>query len=139
MSKVIIGVDAGGTKTLVVKWNQKGEELKRATVGFGNLSVDYKLTKKHIKNGIKEVLENDEVDEIIIGVAGSTTKDNIDLFITEFEKVFTTKVTIVTDGFLALKSLNSSTNEDSMIVVGGTGSVVYITNNKETIDRKSVV
>lgn len=132
MNKVIIGVDGGGTKTLAVKWDTNGKELARYTADFSNFSVDSNKTIEHINEAISGVYNNEIVEKIVIGSAGAATKETELKLLNGLEEKYNTKAELVTDGFLALNSIPYKNNEDIMIVVGGTGSVVYITNHKET-------
>lgn len=127
MSAYIIGVDAGGTKTLGVLFNKEGKEILRSISGYGNFSVNESETKKHIIEVIQSIF--DQVDHsmvslIQIGIAGYSNYKNKASLITLIEETFKTKVLIVTDAEVALYSIKKSEEIPVIMVLGGTGSVV---------------
>lgn len=46
--KYMIGVDGGGTKTEAIAFDKDGNELVRATSGFGNILIDFEEALFHI-------------------------------------------------------------------------------------------
>lgn len=46
--KYMIGIDGGGTKTEAIAFDKDGNELVRATSGFGNILIDFEEALVHI-------------------------------------------------------------------------------------------
>ncbi len=135
MSKYIIGVDGGGTKTLGALFNLDGLEVKRVQNGFSNFSVDETKTRRSITHTLDKLYEGvqpSDVIHIVMGIAGVSKLKNKEQFISEIESKYQTKVTVVTDAEIALYSIKKDTNDCVIMVLGGTGSVVMISENDET-------
>ena len=50
--KYMIGIDGGGTKTEAIAFDKDGNELVRATSGFGNILIDFEEALVHIMEAI---------------------------------------------------------------------------------------
>lgn len=126
MSNYIIGIDGGGTKTLGVLWDQNGNELKRYQTGFSSFVIDDALTRKHLEETIENLKEDIEGNlTIIMGVAGySVLKDETE-YNKYLEEKYNATVKITSDGYLALYSVVENPEEPVIMIIGGTGSIVY--------------
>lgn len=128
MSKYIIGIDGGATKTLGVLFDFDGNEVKRVVEDFSNFSVDVSKTEKHIIQTIESLIKGyeDDVSMIQMGIAGYTNYENKDSFIEYLKSKYGVEVCIVTDAEVALYSVRKDQNKGTIMVLGGTGSVVMV-------------
>lgn len=132
MSSYIIGVDGGGTKTVAVLWDYNGNEIKRFVSGFANFSISKEETIKNIEDAISNVKGNHEISYIVLGIAGRIN-NNLRLEVEKhLNKMFNTTTKLITDGYLALNSVGYDLDA-TMIIIGGTGSVVYAKNKEEIV------
>lgn len=126
MSKYIIGIDGGGTKTLGVLWDEKGNEIKRIQKGFCNFNVDLKKSKENLESTIEGLINiKNETPTIVIGVSGFSGLKNPSDYENELKIKYNTNVVLRDDGYLALNSVNNKNNLSVVLVISGTGSIVY--------------
>ena len=125
MVKYIIAIDGGGTKTLAVKYDINGNELKRALGGFSNFSIDEKKSKETII-GLLEILLKDDKEQSLVqmGIAGATKLSDKEGFLNELEKRFNIKAYLDTDALIGLFSTEFEDDEAHIMAIGGTGSCV---------------
>lgn len=123
---VLIGVDAGGTKTKVALFNKNGEIVDSVIKGFGNPVIDYNRAIANIKNGIDEIIEKNpsfSIKYMVLGIAGIGAIENKN----DLEKLllerYSTELTIVNDAQLALESIIRDKYESGILAIAGTGSV----------------
>lgn len=127
MSKIIIGVDGGGTKTLAVLFSAEGEIIKKHTTGFSNFSIDETVAKLNIIEALDFFLKgmkDEEKPSIIIGVAGLAKLKNKEGFKAQLQTRYNAEVTLETDALIALYSVPGATDKEVIMAIGGTGSVV---------------
>jgi len=126
MSKYIIGIDGGGTKTLGVLWDHNGKEINRVENNFCNFNVDLNLSKNNLEATIDQLLmKTNETPNIVIGVSGfSGLKDPLK-YEEELKSKYNTKVILRDDGFLALNSVENTNNYPVVLAISGTGSIIY--------------
>lgn len=130
MNSYVIGIDGGGTKTLGVLWDNKGREIKRTIKGYSNFNVNLGVAKANLEKTIDELSKDvKNITDIIIGVSGYSGL----IEPLEYEKYLKNKyqsnVTIRDDGFLALNAINNPQNLPVVLVISGTGSIIYGLNN----------
>lgn len=134
MNKYIIGIDGGATKTIGVLFTLSGQEVKRVIKGYSNFSVSEKDSINHILETINELVENVDKVEILaiqIGIAGYTNYNNKEQFNELLKEKYSTHVNIVTDAEIALYSVKRDSNQNVIMVLGGTGSVVMLLENNQ--------
>ncbi len=134
MKQYIIGVDGGGTKTLGVLFDLEGKELKRVTKGYGNFCVNASDTICHLKEVLVEItndIDKSLIAMIEIGIAGYLSYPGKESLIKDLEKQFNTELSIVTDAEIALYSVKKYQKKDTIMVLGGTGSVVMVEQNND--------
>ncbi len=127
MSKYIIGVDGGGTKTLGVLYSLQGEEIKRSISGFANFSVNEKETIEHLQKVLDKLTKDiDLVDlsMIQIGIAGYSNFTRKADLKNDLIKKYHCEVSLVTDAEIALYSVKKTSEMHVIMVLGGTGSAV---------------
>lgn len=131
---VYVGIDAGGTKTSIIVYNELGEILQEFREGFGNISVNREKALQHIKSGIDQVVTSyglDQITAIAIGIAGlpdGNEKDNLEQWFTSLYQV---PIKVVNDYILAYRSIFGDSS--GMLVIAGTGSVIYGEANDQSL------
>ena len=133
---IMIGVDAGATKTEAVSFSASGERLLHAKKGIGNMVVRYDDALKNISEAIKETVPpsagNDELF-ICIGAAGADTGENRSILRSHIGQTLPgARVRVMNDGNLALYASHGL--GDGIVAIGGTGSV-FIARRDAVIHR----
>lgn len=131
-----VGIDAGGTKTLAAKCNEKGEVLTIGRGGPGNhLTVGIDKMLGSIYNALKDAnIAEEEFDVAVLGLAGlGFSKEASRKLEEEVRKVLKAKkFEVFNDCLIALKGA-IGTRKRGMIAVAGTGSMVIGTNENGEI------
>lgn len=127
-----LGLDAGGTKTRAVIIDENSKILGEGLGGPANYhNIGLNQVTKNVYRTIEEVLsksflQKDQIFWVTAGIAGcNTPRDHMRLstsFTTENMKIFSGKMTVVSD---AVIGLYSGTIPPGIVVVCGTGSNVY--------------
>ncbi|MFH0794219.1 MAG: ROK family protein, partial [bacterium] len=126
----VIGVDGGGTKTLGVIANLKGENLAQTTVGSTN---HHSNPIETVRANLEALCENlcrdagakpEEVVGICLGMAGVDRSDDKKL-ITGLVGEFLPRAQVlpVNDGLIAL--VGGCLQPFGIIVIAGTGSIAF--------------
>ncbi|MDO9628704.1 MAG: BadF/BadG/BcrA/BcrD ATPase family protein [Acholeplasmataceae bacterium] len=134
MNKYIIGVDGGGTKTLGVLFDISGHELKRVEFGFSNFSIDEEIAKSNVEKTIAELamdLEDERELFIQMGIAGYSKIKKSTQFVKSLEKKFNATVDLDSDAIIALYSVKQNKDINVIMVIGGTGSVLMVSDGEE--------
>lgn len=126
----VIGVDGGGTKTVVALANLEGEILYKIESGPSNpYKVELKKAISNLKEGIDKVLKKflkEKIGFIYIGLAGGLErgkerKEKIEKALKKEFPQFSKILKIEGDQKIAFRS---GTNEkDGLVVISGTGSI----------------
>ncbi len=135
MNKYIIGIDGGGTKTLGVLFDINGKELRRVEHGFSNFSIDEDIAKTNIEMTISDLVNDLGTDrEIFIqmGIAGYSKIKKSTQYIKSLEKKFNVTVDLDSDAIIALYSVKKDQDINVIMVIGGTGSVLMVTDGEKT-------
>lgn len=122
---ILIGIDAGGSKTEAVAYTPEGREISRALEGTGNLMVNRDQAIGHITRAIQRVLPDGPCDaRIYVGAAGITAGDHEAVLYRALRERFPdAHLRIVHDACLALYA--AFQGSDGMILIAGTGSIAY--------------
>ena len=134
MSKYIIGIDGGGTKTLGVLFDINGRELKRVEFGFSNFSIDEDIAKANVEKTIEALekdLEKNRELFIQMGIAGYSKIKKSTQFVKSLEKKFNAFVDLDSDAIIALYSVKQNKNVNVIMVIGGTGSVLMVSDGDQ--------
>ena len=135
MNKYIIGIDGGGTKTLGVLFDINGKELRRVEHGFSNFSIDEDIAKSNVEHTIEDLVKDLEHNRelfIQMGIAGYSKIKKSTLFIKSLEKKFDATVDLDSDAIIALYSVKKDKDINVIMVIGGTGSVLMVTDGEKT-------
>jgi N-acetylglucosamine kinase-like BadF-type ATPase len=126
--RYVIGVDGGGTKTLGVIADEKGDELARTEVGSSNIHSNPKeVVKKNLHQLISELLAKakagkEAIGVICLGLAGAGREKEREMIRAMVaEALPQTKIFPVTDALIAL--IGGTLKPFGIIVIAGTGSI----------------
>ena len=124
---IVIGVDAGGTKTRAAAFDTNGRMIAEAFAGCGNVVLSYNNAKAAIVSAIREVWR-DSCGYIAVGAAGASSGELSERLAAELTAEFGVKTDVMSDAELALNAAFGPT-ADGMLVISGTGSVVFLRQN----------
>ena len=124
---IVIGVDAGGTKTRAAAFDSKGHRIAEAFAGCGNVVLSYENAKTAIGSAIREIW-SDSCVSIAVGAAGASSGELSERLVSELTAEFGVKTSVMSDAELALNAAFGPT-ADGMLVISGTGSVVFLRQN----------
>ncbi|WP_285117683.1 BadF/BadG/BcrA/BcrD ATPase family protein [Lactococcus petauri] len=123
--KIIIGVDAGGTKTEAVAYDRDGNSIAQAYSSFRNVLIDFAAACQHIQQAIKRclnVLPDAELVALSLGVAGvGSGKYNAEL--QQALSSFGVPIRIETDARIAHAAYFPK--GDGILTIAGTGAVSF--------------
>jgi N-acetylglucosamine kinase-like BadF-type ATPase len=127
MSKYIIGIDGGGTKTLGVLYDLEGNELKRGVSGFTNFNIDLNKAKENMLDVLdhltKDISTSDELF-IQMGVSGYSKIKDKHIYEEEIGKRYHATASLESDVLIALYDVKKDEEVNVIMVIGGTGSVL---------------
>ncbi|MDD2682165.1 MAG: BadF/BadG/BcrA/BcrD ATPase family protein [Bacilli bacterium] len=138
MENIIIGVDAGGTKTKVCAFDKKGNILCEIYKGCGSPAViDKNIALSNIIEAIKEVynIVKNKYNVLYLqtGISGLgvlSLSEN-EIYKSLLEKLVNCEVGLDNDAVLAWNSYFKQENDEGIVILSGTGSCVYgVKNNK---------
>ncbi|GAB2317861.1 hypothetical protein IRB23SM22_01180 [Alkalibacterium sp. s-m-22] len=128
-----IGVDAGGTKTTAIAYDSNENKLNEVKKGPGNISVNWSEALSNIKNSIIEIEKKHpekNLKGIAVGIAGMRS-DNIEEIADYLKRIYGVPISVNTDYKLAFDS--TFTMGNGILLVVGTGVVLYGRNNNQTV------
>ena len=120
-----LGVDGGGTKTVFVVVSASGQVLCRKVAHGSNPNdVGFSVTEELITSHINEILrEFPSLTSVFCGIAGMATGNYAEKLGSVLKKLYPhLKIQIASDAL----NLFSLCDEADMVVISGTGSVVFV-------------
>lgn len=123
----LLGIDAGGTKTIVSLYKVDGHLLEQIIVGPANVYVDYENGMQTIKAALATIFQKYPAEKcslILIGIAGlraSQRRQDIEDYLSQFAIPFD----LVSDIELAYYAILDSVSE-GVLTLAGTGSVTLL-------------
>ena len=122
--KYQIGVDAGGTHSTAIAYDETGKEIGRAEGGPGQINADYEGGIKNISDTINELIDKVDGDcmRVLVGIAGLSVVGNApEVAATISSRINNLPTRAITDSLLALYA--GLEGDDGALVIAGTGSV----------------
>jgi N-acetylglucosamine kinase-like BadF-type ATPase len=123
----VLGIDAGGTKTVCLLADESGSVLAEARAGGANLQASGELqVEKVLHRVIEEAMGERDVrpDAICVGIAGVDRADDTQAVRGIMRRLgFRTRTLIVNDALVALVA--GAGEEPGVVVIAGTGSIAY--------------
>ncbi len=123
--RYVIGLDAGGTKTVGLLADESGKILSKARGNGANLLVHGELAVEKVVYQIIEDLESPErISAICLGIAGVDQTDNRELIHSMLKRLgLRQAVRIVNDALIALVA--GAPKGFGIVVISGTGSIAF--------------
>ena len=123
----VLGIDAGGTKTVCQLANEDGEVLAEARRGGANLQAAGELeVEKVLHDVMEEALGDLDVrpSAICLGIAGVDRPEDARVVRGIMKRIgYMAKVLVVNDALVALEA--GAPNQPGVVVIAGTGSIAY--------------
>jgi len=123
----VLGIDAGGTKTVCLLADEEGTILAEAHRGGANLQATGELEVEKILHAVMEEtlgLRDLRPDAICLGIAGVDRPSDAQAVAGIMRRIgFNARVVVVNDALVALVA--GAGDEPGIVIVAGTGSIVY--------------
>ena len=123
----VLGIDAGGTKTVCLLADSEGRILAQARGGGANLQASGELeVEKGLHRVMDEALGDRDVrpDVICLGIAGVDRPADAEAIRSIMRRIgFKTRVIVVNDALIALEA--GAGDRQGVVVIAGTGSIAY--------------
>lgn len=136
MEKIIIAVDAGGTKTKVCAIDKNKNIIYKAVGGAGSPATvkeeAFKNIKKLVEEAVFSLKDRYLISLIQMGISGFGIVLDIKKIEAEFASKFDTEVSIESDVTLAMYSIVTDKYDEGILVLSGTGSACFGINKDET-------
>lgn len=127
MSRYVLGIDAGGTKTICLLADESGAVVSRARGAGANLQAQGEL---EVEKVLHEVMEgaragrDDPPAAVCLGIAGADRPDDAATMRAMMRRIgFKSRTLIVNDALVALTA--GAGDGPGVVVVSGTGSICY--------------
>jgi N-acetylglucosamine kinase-like BadF-type ATPase len=130
----VLGIDAGGTKTVCLLANERGDVRAEARGGGANLQSSGELEVEKVLHHVMEAALAQHPDypevrpaAICLGIAGVDRPDDAEAVRGIMRRIgFQTQTLVVNDALVALVA--GAGDEPGVVVVAGTGSIAYARN-----------
>ena len=123
----VLGIDAGGTKTVCLLADERGRVLAEARGGGANLQAAGELEVEKVLHSIMDHALGDRdvrPDAICLGIAGVDRPSDAAAVRGIMRRIgFKTRVLVVNDALIALAA--GAGDEPGVVIVAGTGSIAY--------------
>lgn len=124
----VLGIDAGGTKTVCQLANEHGEVLAEARRGGANLQASGELeVEKVLHEVMEEAIGDHDVrpTAICLGIAGVDRPDDARVMQALMRRIgYKAKVLVVNDALIALEA-GAPGGQPAVVIISGTGSIAY--------------
>ncbi len=120
----VIGIDAGGTKTVGLLADESGAVVRDSRAGAANLVMQGELGVEKVLFDVIEALDPPPVDALCLGIAGADRPASLELVRCVLQRLgFRRRVRVVSDALIALAA--GAPDVLGIVLVAGTGSVAY--------------
>src|SRR5688572_20646721 len=123
----VLGIDAGGTKTVCLLADERGHVVAEARGGGANLQASGEL---HVEKTLQRVMDDALVERdirppaICLGIAGVDREDDAEAVRGIMRRIgFRARALVVNDALIALVA--GAGDRPGVVVVAGTGSIAY--------------
>ena len=136
-SLFVLGIDAGGTKTVCQLANERGEVLAEARRGGANLQAVGELEVEKVLHDVMEEALGDRdlvPAAICLGIAGVDRPDDAKVVAGIMKRIgYKARVLVVNDALVALEA--GAPEQPGVVVIAGTGSIAYGRNARNEAAR----
>jgi glucosamine kinase len=133
----VLGIDAGGTKTVCQLADADGEVVAEARRGGANLQAVGELEVEKVLHEVMEDAIGDRdvrVAAICLGIAGVDRPDDARVVRAIMRRIgYQAKVLVVNDALVALEA--GAPDQPGVVVIAGTGSIAYGRNERNQAAR----
>jgi N-acetylglucosamine kinase-like BadF-type ATPase len=123
----VLGIDAGGTKTVCLLADEHGTVLADARAGGANLQSSGELeVEKVLHQVMEEALGDRDVrpDAICLGIAGVDRPRDYEAIRGVMRRIgFKSRILVVNDALIALTA--GAGDDPGVVIIAGTGSIAY--------------
>src|SRR6188508_1825493 len=123
----VIGIDAGGTKTVCLLADEQGNVVAEARRGGANLQAAGELEVEKVLHQVMEEAIGDRSiapSAICLGIAGVDRPDDYAVVGAIMRRIgYKARVIIVNDALVALEA--GASGQPGVVVISGTGSISY--------------
>lgn len=123
----VLGIDAGGTKTVCLLANEQGRVVAEARGGGANLQSVGELEVEKVLHGVMEsaVANVDDAPvAICLGIAGVDRPSDSETIRSIMHRIgYKARTLVVNDALVALEA--GAADEPGVVIVAGTGSIAY--------------
>jgi len=123
----VMGIDAGGTKTVCLLADERGHVVAESQGGGANLQSAGELEVEKVLHRVMEDAIGDRdirPEAICLGIAGVDREDDADAVRGIMRRIgFKTRTVVVNDALIALVA--GAGDQPGVVVVAGTGSIAY--------------
>jgi len=133
----VLGIDAGGTKTVCLLANEQGELLAEARRGGANLQAVGELEVEKVLHEVMEEALGDfgvVPQAICLGIAGVDRSDDAGIVRNIMKRIgYKARCLVVNDALVALEA--GAPGQPGVVVIAGTGSISYGRNARHQAAR----
>jgi N-acetylglucosamine kinase-like BadF-type ATPase len=133
----VLGLDAGGTKTVCLLADLEGRVLAEARAGGANLQAAGELEVEKVLHDLMDRAIGDRAaapSAIVLGMAGVDRADDARVMRTLLRRIgFKARLLITNDALIALVAAVG--HEPGVVVIAGTGSIAYGRNARDEAAR----
>jgi N-acetylglucosamine kinase-like BadF-type ATPase len=123
----VLGIDAGGTKTVCLLADDQGRVVSRARGGGANLKADGGMQGEKVLHEVREEYRCDRdvvPAAICLGIAGVDRPDDSLTVRNIMKRIgYKARVLVVNDALVALEA--GTPGQPGVVIVSGTGSIAY--------------
>ncbi|HMF99592.1 MAG TPA: BadF/BadG/BcrA/BcrD ATPase family protein [Vicinamibacterales bacterium] len=123
----VLGIDAGGTKTVCLLADDRGAILSEARGGGANLHAAGELAVEKVLHDVMERAIGDRVvvpAAICLGIAGVDREDEAQVVRAIMRRIgYKSRVLVVNDALIAMVA--GARDDPAIVLIAGTGSIAY--------------
>jgi N-acetylglucosamine kinase-like BadF-type ATPase len=133
----VLGIDAGGTKTVCLLADARGGIVSQARGGAANLHASGELEVEKVLHDVMETAIGDRAitpAAVCLGMAGVDREDEARTVRAIMRRIgYKSRVVVVNDALIALAA--GAGDAPGIVIIAGTGSIVYGRNTRDEAAR----